>query len=199
MLLDSLTKDSQSLPSKEWSGYEYEGKEVVTLGQRGRPPRYNKNPNYYSLEEKTNAATLYCVYGDLQEVAKITGLPIPVIRDWKNEPWWTEIQKQVFVEQNEKLSSQISTVLGKAIEQITDRLDHGDQTYNPKTGQITRKPIEARVLAGLFDSLAHQRRVTRGEPTSITAKVMVDDRLKQLEEAFIRFSSAKDITNEATS
>jgi hypothetical protein len=79
--------------------------------------------------------------------------------------------------------------------EILDRLENGDQTYNPKTGEITRKPIEARVLAGLFDSLSHQRRVNRGEPTQITAKVHVDDRLKQLEEAFIRFASAKEINH----
>jgi hypothetical protein len=181
-------------PSDCFSGYKYEGKEIVTVRQMGAPVRYRKNPSFFSQEVKTNAATLYCVYGDTAEVSKLTDVPEKVLREWKEEPWWLEIQKQVFVEQNEKLSSQISKVLGKAIDQITDRLDNGDQTYNPRTGEITRKPIEAKVLVGLFDTLAHQRRVTRGEPTNITAKVGVDDRLKTLEAAFIRFAAAKEIT-----
>ena len=188
-----------ALPADQYSGYTFEGKEIVTVKQCGKPPGYrtaSTNPSYFDLQTKVNAATLYCVYGDVEEVAKLTDVPIPTIREWRQEVWWNDIQKQIFAEQNEKLSAQISGVLEKAITQITDRLENGDQTYNPKTGEITRKPIEAKVLTSLFDSLSHQRRVTRGEPTSITAKVQVDDRLKQLEEAFLRFSNAKEITQE---
>ena len=148
------------------------------------------------LFRSIDAATLYCVYGDVEEVSKLTNVPASEIRKWRSEPWWIEIQKQIYIEQNERLSSRVSVVLDKTIEQLTDRLDNGDQTYNPKTGEITRKPIEAKVLTSLFDSLAHQRRITRGEPTAITAKVLVDDRLKQLEQAFIRFSTAKEISND---
>ena len=187
---------SSVIRAEEISGYSYEGQDIVTIRQPGAPPRYSKNPTYYTQQTKTNAATLYCVYGDVEEVSKLTDVPIPVLRAWRQEPWWVEIQKQVFVEQNEKLSAQIAAVLEKAITQITDRLENGDQTYNPKTGEITRKPIEAKVLTSLFDSLSHQRRVTRGEPTSITAKVQVDDRLKQLENAFLRFSNAVEVPND---
>ena len=179
----------------KFTGYHYEGKEVISVRKQGKPRKY-RNPTYYDMDTKTDAVTLYCVYGDIKEVSKLTDVPESTLRQWKEEPWWAEIQKRVFVEQNERLSSQISTVLEKAIDQIADRLDNGDQTYNPKTGEITRKPIEARVLSSLFDTLAHQRRVTRGEPTAITARVGVDEQLKKLEAAFKRFSAATEIEGE---
>ena len=196
MLTDKEPGSSAEFMPDKFTGYQYEGKEVVLVRKVGRPKKYRKNPDYYSLETKTDAATLYCVYGDVDEVSKLTDVPVNVLREWKQEPWWVEIQRQIFVEQNDNLSTRLSGVLDKALTHIVDRLDHGDQTYNPKTGEVTRKPIEARVLVGLFDTLAHQRRVTRGEPTQITAKVQVDDRLKTLEEAFIRFASAKTIEHE---
>lgn len=178
--------------NKGITGYIFEGKEITTVKKPGRPPKI-RNPDFYPQQRKTDAATLYCVYGDLAEVNKFTDVPIKVLQAWRNEPWWVEIQKQVYVQQNDKLSARISSVLDKAIDQLADRLDNGDQTYNPKTGEISRKPIEAKVLASMFETLSHQRRITRGEPTAITARIGVADRLNKLEEAFIRFAKAKQI------
>lgn len=180
------------IPEEKYTGYHYEGKEIVGVRRNGNPKKY-RNPTYFDQEKKTDAATLYCVYGDLIEVSKLTDVPIQYLRQWKEEAWWVEIQKRVFVEQNDRLSARISKVLDASIDQIADRLENGDQTYNPKTGEITRKPIEARVLAGLFESLSHQRRITRGEPTAISARVSVDDRLERLEKAFIAYSQMKTI------
>lgn len=171
-------------------------KEIVASPRgRGRPKVY-RNPEYFDLETKTNAAALYCVYGDTKEVAKIAQIDEKFIKLWKQEPWWFEIQKQVFIEQNEKLAAQLSTTLNKTIDAINDRLENGDYTYNPKTGNVTRKPMEAKVVASIFDSLSHQRRITRGEPTNIQAKVGTEDRLKRLEEAFIKFAEQKVIEGE---
>lgn len=190
------SRTAAQTPEELFTGYTYEGKEIVAVKPSGRPPTY-RNPSYYDIEKKTDAATLYCVYGSFEEVAKLTDVPIPTLRLWRQEPWWVEIQKQIFQEQNEKLSGQISRVLNTTIENLEDRLLHGDTTYNPKTGEITRKPIEAKVLASLFESLSHQRRITRGEPTAISAKIGVSDRLNQLEEAFIRFAQSKTIEGDS--
>lgn len=175
--------------------YKYNGKEIVAARGRGRPKVY-RNPAFYDMDRKTEAATLYCVYGNVKEVAKILDLPEKVLKEWKQEPWWFEIQKQVFIEQNEELAAKLSTTLAKTIDEINERLENGDYTYNPKTGNVTRKPMEAKVVAGIFDSLAHQRRLTRGEPTQLTAKVGVDDRLKRLEESFIKFAEHKIVEGE---
>jgi hypothetical protein len=182
-------------PEAKKTKYFYEGKEIVGIRKQGKPKIY-RNPLFFDQATKVDAATLYCVYGDVTEVSRLTDVPEKTLKEWKQEPWWFEVQKQVYVEQNEKLASQLSTTLTKTIEDLNERLTNGDYTYNPKTGEVTRKPIEARVVISIFDSLAHQRRITRGEPTNISAKVGVDDRLKRLEEAFINFASVKTIEGE---
>ena len=191
--------DKGNLPpdtlAKDKTGYFYEGSEIVTIRKQGAPRNY-RSPTYFDQERKVDAATLYCVYGDFAEVSKLTDVPIKYLQQWKSEPWWAEVQKQIFDEQNSHLSARISAVLDKAIVQIADRLDNGDQTYNPKTGEITRKPIEAKTLASLFDSLSHQRRITRGEPTAISTRIGVDDRLVKLEEAFRRFAQVRTVEGE---
>jgi hypothetical protein len=188
--------DPQIVDQAKRTYYQLHGKEIVAIRPRGRPKTFS-NPEFQTMEVKTDAAALYCVYGSTKEVAKILHLEESLIKQWKTEPWWFEIQKQVFVEQNEKLASQLSQTLDKTMTELSDRLENGDYTYNPKTGDVTRKPIEAKVIISIFDSLAHQRRVTRGEPTSISAKIGVDDRLRLLQDAFIKFSQSKDITADA--
>ena len=191
---DKVT-DPNKVDQAKRTYYMFKGKEIVAARKVGRPKVY-RNPEFFDMDTKTEAAALYCVYGDAKEVAKILLIPEKVIKQWKQEPWWFEVQKQIFVEQNEKLAAKLSATLDRTIEEIQDRLDHGDYTYNPKTGEVTRKPIEAKVVASIFDSLSHQRRLTRGEPTSLAAKVGVDDRLKRLEEAFINFAHSKTIEGE---
>jgi hypothetical protein len=188
-------EDHLDLDPAKLTGYFYDGQEIVATKRRGKPPRYNKNPVFFSQERKEQAATLYCVYGDMDEVSRLTDVPISFIRLWKQEPWWIEIQKQVYVEQNENLAARISTTLDKTLAQLTDRLEMGDVYYD-KAGIEKRKPVNTKVLAEVFTTLSHQRQVTRGEPTSIVARIGMEDRLKVLQDAFLRFAEAKTIEGE---
>lgn len=188
---------SQEKKDKNLSGYYHNGKELL-LGRKPGRPRVIRNPSYFPLDRKVEAATLYCVHGDLDRVAEITEIPIKYLRLWKQEPWWIEIQKQVYVEQNEHLAAKISSTLDTALEQLVDRLEHGDIKFNRNTGEATRQPVEAKTLATLFNHLSHHRTVVRGEPTSIKASIGVNDRLQTLQEAFLKFSSAKTIEGTTT-
>jgi hypothetical protein len=114
---------------------------------------------------------------------------------WHQEPWWVEIQKRVYVEQNENLSSRINEVLDKSLIEIKDRLEHGDMFFDRKTGEFRRKPVETKTLAILFDNLTTKRQLVRGEPTSISAKIGVEDRLEQLKESFEKFAKSRLIEN----
>jgi hypothetical protein len=194
MALSKTSKTAADLSDGKRSGYFYEGKEIITGRRRGRPPTYIRNPSHYPQDVKVDAATVYAVYGDVVQVSTLTDVPASVIRGWKQEPWWIEIQKQVYTEQNERLAARISGVLDKTITHLEDRLENGDEVLSNKTGEIVIKKVDASVLAKMFENLAHQRRITRGEPTSISAKVGVNDRLKTLETAFLKFAKARDIT-----
>ena len=174
------------------SGYKLDDHEII-LGRKRGPGFKFSNPDYYNLEQKTDACTLYCVYGDVEQVSEMTGIPPKFIRLWKDEPWWGEIQKKVFVEQNEKLASRISGVLDKSLDHLVERLDNGDYIWDVRNSKFERKPVDTKVLATLFNNLVHRRQLVRGEPTSITTSLTVEDRLKQLSKEFTKFAAAKEV------
>ena len=139
---------------------------------------------------------MYCVYGDVDQVSELTGIDPKFLRQWKDEPWWSEIQKKVFIEQNEKLASRISGVLDRSLDHLVDRLDNGDYLWDVRKSKLVRKPVDTKVLSNLFNNLITRRQLIRGEPTSITTQVAVDDRLKLLADQFQKFALAKEIEGE---
>lgn len=172
--------------------YKLDDHEII-LGKRRGPGFKFSNPNYYNLEQKTDACAMYCVYGDIDQVSELTGIPSKFLREWKQEPWWNEIQKKVFVEQNEKLAGRISGVLDKSLEHLVDRIDNGDYLWDVRKSKLVRKPVDTKVLATVFNTLVTRRQLIRGEPTSITTQVGVDDRLKLLAQQFEKFAAAKEV------
>ena len=172
--------------------YKLDDHEII-IGKRRGPGFKFSNPNYYNLEQKTDACAMYCVYGDIDQVSELTGIPAKFLREWKSEPWWTEIQKKVFVEQNEKLAGRITGVLDKSLEHLVDRLDNGDFLWDVRKSKLVRKPVDTKVLATVFNTLVTRRQLIRGEPTSITTQVGVDDRLKLLAAQFEKFAASKEV------
>lgn len=198
MLRSELPVDTRE---EKDSGYyivvEGEPKKIVLGKRRGRPPtREKKNPKWFSLDRKVEACTLYAVYGDVLQVSKITNIPEGHIRTWKQEPWWIDLTHQIYVEQNEELGAQINKVLDKTLVHLSERLENGDYIYDQRSGELRRKPVDTKVLATLFQNLTNQRRLNRGEPTSISSRIGVDDRLNKLAETFAKFSKATEIQGE---
>ena len=192
MIRENLPEDTN--PDK-LSGYKLDDKEIILSKKRGPGFKFN-NPSYFNLEQKTDACALYCVYGDVDQVSEMTGIDPKFLRQWKDEPWWSEIQKKVFVEQNEKLASRISGVLDRSLDHLVDRLDNGDYLWDVRKSKLVRKPVDTKVLSNLFNNLITRRQLIRGEPTSITTQVAVDDRLKLLADQFQKFALAKEIEGE---
>lgn len=189
MIRDELPVDTS--PDR-LTDYKLDDHEII-LGKRRGPGFKFSNPNYYNLEQKTDACAMYCVYGDIDQVSELTGIPAKFLREWKSEPWWTEIQKKVFVEQNEKLAGRITGVLDKSLEHLVDRLDNGDYLWDVRKSKLVRKPVDTKVLATVFNTLVTRRQLIRGEPTSITTQVGVDDRLKLLAQQFEKFAASKEV------
>jgi hypothetical protein len=192
MIRDELPKDT---PEDKISGYKLDNQEIILAKKRGPGFKFN-NPSYFNLEQKTDACALYCVYGDVDQVSELTGIDPKFLRQWRDEPWWSEIQKKVFIEQNEKLASRISGVLDRSLDHLVDRLDNGDYLWDVRKSKLVRKPVDTKVLSNLFNNLITRRQLIRGEPTSITTQVAVDDRLKLLADQFQKFALAKEVEGE---
>lgn len=192
MIRENLPQDTKE---DKLSGYKLDDKEIILSKKRGPGFKFN-NPSYFNLEQKTDACALYCVYGDVDQVSEMTGIDTKFLRQWRDEPWWSEIQKKVFIEQNEKLASRISGVLDRSLDHLVDRLDNGDYLWDVRKSKLVRKPVDTKVLSNLFNNLITRRQLIRGEPTSITTQVAVDDRLKLLAAQFQKFALAKEIEGE---
>ena len=192
----SVTKPEDKPAEPKGSGYFFNGEELIVGRRRGRPLKAkHHNPDWFPQQVKIDSCTLYCVYGDFEKVSELTKVPVHHLKAWHQEPWWVEIQKQVYVEQNENLSSRINHVLDKSLEEINDRLQDGDYFFDRKAGTLRRKPVDTKTLAILFDNLTTKRQLVRGEPTSINAKIGVEDRLAQLADSFEKFAKSRLIEN----
>ena len=200
-ILDKLVEDVSFVPAPDGpkgSGYYLDGVELVVGRRRGRPLKAkHHNPEWFPQQTKVDSCSLYCVYGDFEKVSKLTKVPVETLKGWHQEPWWVEIQKQVYVEQNENLSSRINHVLDKSLEEIADRLENGDYYFLKGSQEFRRKPVDTKTLALLFDNLTTKRQLVRGEPTSISAKIGVEDRLNQLADSFEKFAKSRLIEHDS--
>jgi len=188
------------------TGITLEGKEIVVAKKRGRPVKY-RNPTFYDLEKKTEAAALYAVVGHTPTVADKANVPAEVIERWKLEPWWIDIQRKVILENNDGLLCKINNTVELALSMLEDRILNGDAVLIPerigKSGDIiseetlARVPIKARDLSQIFHALTHQRNLMSGQATQITATAKTtQDRLELLGEQFKAFYKAKEIQGE---
>jgi hypothetical protein len=174
------------------SGYFIDGKQISLTKKPGRPVKASHhNPSWFPKEIKEEACTLYAVYGDFLIVSEKTRVPVATLKMWHQEPWWVDIQRQVYIEQNENLSSRINIVLDQSLVEIADRLENGDYYFSKTAGELRRKPVDTKTLALLFDNLTTKRQLVRGEPTSISAKIGVDDRLALLADSFEKFAKSR--------
>jgi hypothetical protein len=174
------------------------------LIQKPDPKKPGHTGSFWNGDKKVEVATMYAVLQDVEETAKICGVYPYVIRQWKNELWFNQIQKDVRKEKNEKLDAKITEVLTQAVDLITDRILNGEYIYNANTGEFRRQPLKARDGAYVTEVLFNKRQLLRGEATSRTDTASFDDKLKALKNKFEDLAgktingTAEVITNEST-
>ena len=145
---------------------------------RTRDSRSSRNHHaWYSDAQKLKVACTFAVTGNSRRVSELTGVKEGTIRAWKTTEWWHEIQSRIRTEANEELDTKLSKAIDKAVEQINDRIDHGDFIYNAKQDKLVRKHAGVRDLAVVTAQLLDKRQLLRGEPTSRTAKISENEKL----------------------
>ena len=149
--------------------------------------------DHYTEKEKINACCVFAVSGNSRRTAEITKIPEATLRAWKQTIWWQEITVRIYEEQDEGLSSKLTSLVDNAVDAINDRLKDGDYLYNPKLDKLIRKPISARDLAAVTVMAVDKRQLLRGEPTSRVEKVSVDERMKDLAMQFKKFALSKEV------
>ncbi len=197
-------------PAPAPADYALDGKPIAMARKRGRP-KLVTDLAIYPLERREEACAMYSVSGDIERVSRTCNIPVTQLRIWMQESWWSDIQRKIFIEQNNGLLGRINSVVDNTLSMLEDRVLNGDAI---KIGeavdaegavQVTygRVPLKARDLAQIFHALTHQRNLMRGEATSIAGvSTSTEDRLTLLSKHFNALSQGivleADIIDEST-
>jgi hypothetical protein len=152
----------------------------------------NDSASKYTPEQKIEAVSLYVLYGNMKKVSLATGLPWALIRGWKTKTkWWDGVYQEIVRAKNDELQGVMTQILDKAMTEIQDRIENGNEVVN-KEGEKHRVKVPAKELALVAGIMFDKRQMLRGEPSSIrqSNQVNVSDLKAQFEEF------AKELKNE---
>lgn len=144
-------------------------------------------------EKKLQAVAQYLALGNMKLVEATTGVNYGLLRQWKMQPWWSEMEREIRNTDNLQLDTKLTKIVEKSLEAVADRLEHGEPVWDSKTGTVTRKPVNMKDSAKVAVDLLTKRELLRGNATSRTeaAVIPMADQLKALAAEFARMTSGK--------
>lgn len=146
-------------------------------------------------EDKQRAVAAYSATGSFQKSSSLIGIPDATIRYWAKQDWWEEELRRVNQQDTNELKSTYTRIAKRATDLLEDRLENGDDVVT-KDGDVVKRKIPGKDLA-VIAAIATDKRKQALEQPQIMAVQSANERLLQLMENFIRFSSAKQIEGKA--
>lgn len=98
----------------------------------------------YPVETKVKAVEMWLKLGNLYQVSDATQVSLNVIKNWKAQTWWKEIEEEILLGRKVQVNGKLTNIVDKALETVEDRLENGDVIYDIKTGELRRKPVALR-------------------------------------------------------
>lgn len=121
---------------------------------------------HHNDDEKRAAAAAYVLLGSYYAAAREVGVPYTTVKNWARQGWWSEMVSNLRSEHDDEISGKVSQILSKALDNLLDRMEHGDIVVNARGEPIGRKPLKAievcRVLESVSRIRARMREVVRG-------------------------------------
>lgn len=148
---------------------------------------------WWSDKQKYEAVGAYLLIGNIMTVQRMTGIPEITLRKWKASPWWKEAEDEIRKASKLQLSGKLTKAIELSNLAIEDRLENGDFSFNPKTGQMVRKQISADTALKILSTLVDKQLVldkAASEATTVTAE-SVTERLKKIADELKKFTSKK--------
>ncbi len=145
----------------------------------------NETRSKYTKVQKFDVARAILKEGTVKRAAEVTGIPYRIIREWRQQAWWTTIERKVTEELNGTLDNVLTANIHKSLEQLQDRLENGDIKVSPK-GVRSRVPLPGKELAAVASLLYDKRAALRGEGFNLGEAVTVD--FSKLKDQFQNFA-----------
>ena len=120
-----------------------------------------KGKKHYRWEKKVEVVTAYLALGNVPAVQAATGVPFNTIHYWKKMDWWKELVAEIQESEDLELNAKLKGVVEKSLHVVQDRLENGDFQYDPKTGQMVRKPVSMKDAAKVQADAQAQRVILR--------------------------------------
>ena len=115
-----------------------------------------------------------------QELAELLNIPLHSVKRYTSHPGWHSIVQQLRPLLDEEVETRLGRMTRLALNELEDRLEHGNRSLDRKTGTEVRTPLTASdlssIAATLFDKKSAARKIVDGipdEPTDI--KKSLDD------------------------
>lgn len=143
---------------------------------------------HWSEGQRVEAVQAYLIYGKMPQVTAATGIPTQTLHNWKQQQWWRDLEAEMRAADDIALSARLKRIVEKTLDITEDRLEKGDFYYDFKTGELKRKPLNARDVHQIGKDLHNQSRVLDNKPTT-TKDVKAEDMLALLAEQFAKFAN----------
>lgn len=155
----------------------------ITLRNRTKVHRKHTT---WPIEKKIEVVSQFLVLGNMKLVAATTGVSHDLIRQWKTQPWWAELEAEIRQTQNIEMDTKLSKIIDKSLDAVMDRLENGEYIVDHKTGQIKRKPASLRDTARVTVDILSKRELLRGNATERkeVSTISVQEQLKMLAAEF---------------
>lgn len=133
----------------------------------------------WSVEQRIEAAIAWLITGSTVEAEKLCNIPARTIRAWMQESWWDDVLDQAKGIKQKEIDALWTGLIHQATEQLKDRIKDGDE-YVDRHGNTHRVPVKAKDLAAIIERLVDKRAMARGQATSRTERISVEEKLDQI-------------------
>jgi len=146
----------------------------------------------WPVEKKIEVVTSWLTLGNLRQAAAIGGMSHSLVKQWRTQPWWKDLEAEILASRRIASASKLSKIVDKSLDVIDDRLENGDFVYNAKTGDLLRKPVSMRDAGNVANTLMQRQaileKLTRDETVAETA-VSIQDQLSNLAAEFAKMNT----------
>lgn len=145
----------------------------------------------WPLEKKIEVVTQYMLLGSLKVVSAVTGVPYDVVRKWKGQPFWRDLEAEIRSTEHIQMDSKLSKIVEKSLDATLDRVENGDFIYDQKSGEVRRKPAALRDIHRVAVDILAKRELLRGNATERkeTTQITVAEQLKVLAAEMARWNN----------
>lgn len=163
----------------------------------GNLTRKHRKYQVWPLEKKIEVVSQYLVLGNMKLVSVSTNVDYALIRQWKLQPWWKDLENEIRATQNIAVDNKLSRIIERSMDATLDRLENGD--IKVVNGKIFRQPVSMKDAAKVTTDFLGRQQVLRKEETETAqvSQISVTEQLKTLAMEFAKWQNKETAKTEA--